>query len=222
MLFASLTIFAMSCLALSLSVIFRSKFRALNSLPRDLSASVFNKTFVVFNPYSGQRRIIHNYLLISAFIAGSAAGLISLFLFFMVAAGFALSIFAVLTALNLMVVDDAFEVHENAKIFLNAIRNGSELGVGDLNVLSHLKILTRKLSYYYFGVAMFLLVLSMLLPYIFYPALLAFCQVIELMIQASSIAGVVSWQFAVFLFSLFIVFFELFVIKVKGRIFKFK
>jgi len=213
MLFASLTIFAMSCLALILSIIFRSKFRALSSLPRNLSASVFNKTFVVFNPYSGQRRIIHNYLLISAFIAGSAAGLISLFLFFMVAAGFALSIFAVLTALNLMVVDDAFEVHENAKIFLNAIRNGSKLGVGDLNALSHLKILIRKLSYYYFGVAMFLLVLSMLLPYIFYPASLAFCQVIELMIQASSIASV-------FLFSLFYVLFEFFVIKVKGRIFK--
>ena len=213
MLFASLTIFAMSCLALILSIIFRSKFRALSSLPRNLSASVFNKTFVVFDPYSGQRRIIHNYLLISAFIAGSAAGLISLFLFFMVAAGFALSIFAVLTALNLMVVDDAFEVHENAKIFLNAIRNGSKLGVGDLNALSHLKILIRKLSYYYFGVAMFLLVLSMLLPYIFYPALLAFCQVIELMIQASSIASV-------FLFSLFYVLFEFFVIKVKGRIFK--
>jgi len=213
MLFASLTIFAMSCLALSLSVIFRSKFRALNSLPRDLSASVFNKTFVVFNPYSRPRKIIHNYLLISAFIAVVAPFFISLLLFFMVAAGFALSIFVILTAINLMIVDDAFEVHENGKIFLNAIRNGSELGVGDLNVLSHLKILTRKLSYYYFGVAMFLLVLSMLLPYVFYPALLAFCQVIELMIQASSIASV-------FLFSLFIVFFELFVIKVKGRIFK--
>jgi len=220
MLFASLTIFAMSCLALSLSIIFRSKFRALNSLPRNLSASVFNKTFVVFNPYSKWRRIIHNYLLISAFIAGFAACLISLLLFLMVAAGFALSIFAILTAINLMIVDDAFEVHENAKIFLNAIRNGSKLGVGDLNALSHLRILTQKLSYYYFGVAMFLLVLSMLLPYIFYPALLAFCQVIGTIIQASSIAGVANWQFAVFLFSLFTVFLEFFVIKVKGRIFK--
>ena len=220
MLFASLIIFAMSCLALSLSIIFRSKFRTLNSLPRNLSASVFNKTFVVFNPYPKQRRTIHNYLLISVFIAGFAAGLISLLLFLMIAAGLGLSIFAIITTINLMIVDEAFEVHENAKIFLNAIRNGSELGVGDLNALSHLKILTQKLSYYYFGVAIFLLVLSMLLPYIFYPALLAFCQVIGLMIQVSSIASVASPQFAVFLFSLFFVFFEIFVMKVKGRIFK--
>jgi len=219
-LFASLIIFAMSCLALSLSIIFRSKFRTLNSLPRNLSASVFNKTFVVFNPYPKQRRTIHNYLLISVFIAGFAAGLISLLLFLMIAAGLGLSIFAIITTINLMIVDEAFEVHENAKIFLNAIRNGSELGVGDLNALSHLKILTQKLSYYYFGVAIFLLVLSMLLPYIFYPALLAFCQVIGLMIQVSSIASVASPQFAVFLFSLFFVFFEIFVMKVKGRIFK--
>ncbi|MEM3695123.1 MAG: hypothetical protein QXJ11_04115 [Candidatus Bathyarchaeia archaeon] len=137
----------------------------------------------------------------------------------MIAEGLALSIFIILTALNLIVLDDAFDVYENSKLFLNAIRNGDSLGVGDLTFFSHLKLFTRKLSNYYLGVTIFLLSLSTLLPYVFYPALLAFCQFIGLIIQASSIAGAVSWQFAVFLFAFVLVLFEVFAIKVKVKIF---
>ncbi|MEM3760426.1 MAG: hypothetical protein QXZ02_04845 [Candidatus Bathyarchaeia archaeon] len=217
--FASLVLFAMSCLALVLSILFRLKFRELNSLPK-MSASVFNKTFVVFNPYSEQRKIIHNYLLTLPFIVGFTAFFVSLLLFFMIAAGLALSAFIILTALNLTVLDDAFDVYGNSKLFLNAIRNGSDLGTGDLEVFLHLKLLTRKLSNYYISITILLFLLSLLLPHILYPALLAFCQFIGLIFQASSIAGAVGWQFAVFLFAFVLVFFEIFVMKVKNRIFK--
>jgi len=219
-LFASLVLFAMSCLALVLSILFHLKFRELNSLPKNLSASIFSKTFVVFNPYSEQKKIIHNHLLTSAFIAGLMAFFISLLLFFMIATGLALSIFIILTAVNLIVLGDAFDVYRNSKLFLNAIRNGEDLGVGDLKIFSYLKLLTRKFSNYYIGITIFLLFLSMSLPYILYPALLAFCQFIGFIIQASSIAGAVSWQLAVFLFALVLMLFEFFVIKIKGRIFK--
>ncbi|MEM3578070.1 MAG: hypothetical protein QXX51_06420 [Candidatus Bathyarchaeia archaeon] len=219
-LFASLILFAMGCLALVLSIVFRLKFRELDSLPKNLSAKIFDKTFVVFNPYASHGKIIHSYLLTSVFIASFTAFLVSLFLFFMIAAGLVLSIFFILTALNLIVLDDAFDVYGNSKLFLNAIHNGDSLGVGDLKVFSHLKLFTRKLSNYYLGVTIFLLLLSMLLPYVFYPALFTFCQFMGLIIQASSIAGAVSWQFAVFLFALVLVFFEMFVIKIKVKLFK--
>jgi hypothetical protein len=153
-------------------------------------------------------------------IGGFTAAIISVTLFFMIGTGLALSIFTVFTAINLIVVDDAFEVYENAKLFLNAIRNGSKLGAGDLKALSYLRVFTQKLSKYYLCVTIFLFTLSLTLPYIFYPALLAFCQAIELMIHAGSIASVANWQFAVFLFSLIFVFFEIFITKIKGKIFK--
>jgi hypothetical protein len=218
-LFASLVLFAMSCIALVLSILFRLKFRELNSLPK-MSANIFNKTFVIFNPYSGQRKIIHNYLLTLALIAGFTAFLASLLLFFMIAAGLALSIFIIVTALNLIVLDDAFDAYGNSKLFLNAIRNGSNLGVGDLEVFLYLKLLTRKLSNYYVSITIFLFSLSLSLPHILYPALLAFCQFIGLIFQASLISGAVGWQFALFLFAFVLVFFEIFVMKVKDRIFK--
>jgi hypothetical protein len=219
---ASLILFAMSCLALVLSILFRLKFRELNNLPKNLSASIFNKTFVVFNPYSGQRKIIHNYLLTLTFVVGFTAFFVSLLLFFMIATGLALSIFIILTAVNLIVLDDAFDVYRNSKLFLNAIHNGDNLGVGDLKVFSYLKLLTRRLSNYYICITVFLFLLSVSLPYILYPALLAFCQFIGLMIQVSSIAGAVSWQLTVFLFAFALVLFEIFVLSIKGRIFKFK
>ena len=219
-LFASFVLFAMGCLALVLSIVFRLKFRELNNLPKNLSPSIFNKTFAVFNPYSGHGKIIHSYLLTSALIAGFTAVLVSLFLFFMIATGLALSILIILTAVNLIVLDDAFDVYGNSKLFLNAIRNGNSLGVGDLRVFSYLKLLTRKLSSYYLGVTIFLFLFSVSLPYVFYPALVAFCQFVGLMIQASSIAGAVSWQFAVFLFAFALVLFEFFVMKVKVKVLK--
>lgn len=218
-LFASLVLFAMSCLAMVLSILFRLKFKELSSLPKNLSANIFSKTFVVFDIYSGQKKLIHDHLLILAFIMGLTAFFVSLIMFFMIATGLALSIFIILTAVNLIVLSDAFDVYSNSKLFLKAIRNGKDLGVGDLKIFSYLKLLTRKLSNYYIGITIFLLLLSVSLPYILYPALLVFCQSMGLIIQASSIAGAVSWQLAVLLFALVLMFFEFFVIKIKGRIF---
>lgn len=221
-LFASLILFAISCLTLTLSILFRSKFNALNSLSKDLTVNVFSKTFVVFNPASGHNRIIHSYLLIWILIGGFTAIIASITLFFLFGTGFALSIFAVFTAINLIIVDDALEIYENAKLFLNAIRNGSKIGAGDLKALSYLRIFTQKLSKYYLYVTILLFTFSLTLPYIFYPALLAFCQFIEMIISASSIANVANWQLAVFLFSLIFLIFEIFITKIKGKIFKIK
>lgn len=219
-LFASVILFIMGCLALALSILFRLRFRVLDSLPKNLSASVFSKTFVVFDPFPRQHKIIQSHLFTLAFIAGLTALLISLALFSMIGTGFALSIFVILTAANLIILDDAFDVYKNSKLFLNAILSGKNLGVGDLKVFSYLKLLTRRLSNYYIGVAIFLFLLSFSLHNILYPALLAFCQFIGLMIQASSIAGAVGWQFAIFLFAFVLVLFEIFIIKVKDRTFK--
>ncbi|MBS7637177.1 hypothetical protein KEJ37_07625, partial [Candidatus Bathyarchaeota archaeon] len=75
--------------------------------------------------------------------------------------------------LGLIVVDDAFDVYKNSNMFVSAISKESSLEVGDLKVFSAIKIYTRRLSYYYFGVAVFLASVSLALPHILNQAMLA-------------------------------------------------
>jgi hypothetical protein len=218
---ASAALFFMSFSSMILAVLFRSKFKKLNNLSKgSLAANIFNKTFAIFDPHSGPRKIIHNYLPLWAFMAGFASFTASLVSFLLVGMGFALTIFAVMAGLGLIVMDDAFDVYKNSKIFANAISGGSSIGVGDLKVFSILKVYTRRLSYYYLGVAALLASTSLALPYILDQALLAFSWIIEGILQASSIAGFANWQLGVLLFSMLIVLFEILIMKVKSRIFK--
>ncbi|MGB9684219.1 MAG: hypothetical protein ACPL1Z_04725 [Candidatus Bathyarchaeales archaeon] len=219
--YASIVLFTMSCLSLVLSLIFRLKFNRLMSLKSaDLSVNVFNKTFVVFDPYPDQRRIIHSYILIWPFIVGFAAFLLSLLSFLIIGMGLALVLFTMLVGINLVIVEDGFEVYRNSKLFINAVGAGCSLGVGDLKFLSILKLFTRKLSCYYFVVGTLLFFISLALPYIFTPVVVIFCQFIGLIIQSSAILGAVGWQFTVFLFSLSAMLFEFFVTKIKDMVFK--
>jgi hypothetical protein len=219
--YASVALFLMSFSSLILAVLFRSKFKKLNNLSKgSLAANIFNKTFAIFDPYSGPRKIIHNYLPLWAFMAGFASFAVSLASFLLVGMGFALTIFAVMAGLGLIVMDDAFDVYKNSKIFANAISRGSSIGVGDLKVFSTLKVYTRRLSYYYLGVAVLLASSALALPYILDQVLLAFSWLMGEIVQAGSIAGFANWQFGVLLFSILIVLFEILIMKIKSGIFK--
>jgi len=153
-------------------------------------------------------------------MAGFASFAVSFASFLLVGMGFALTIFAVMVGLGLIVLDDAFDVYKNSKLFANAISRGSSIGVGDLKVFSALKVYTRRLSYYYLGVAVLLASSSLALPHILNQVLLAFSWLIGEILQASSIAGFVNWQFGVLLFSVLIVLFEILIMKIKSRIFR--
>jgi hypothetical protein len=219
--YASAALFLMSLSSIILAVFFRSKFKKLRDLSKgSLAANIFNKTYAIFDPYSGPRKIIHNYLPLWAFMAGFASFAASLALFLLVGMGFALTIFTVMAGLGLIAMDDAFDVYKNSRIFTNAITGGSNIGVGDLKVFSILKIYTKRLSYYYLGVAVLLASSSLALPYILNQVLLAFSWLIGEIIKASSVAGVANWQFGVLLFSMLIVLFEILITKIKNRIFK--
>ncbi|MEM3874061.1 MAG: hypothetical protein QXU45_02895 [Candidatus Bathyarchaeia archaeon] len=219
--YASAALLIMGLSSLILAALFRSKFKKLKELSKaGLSANIYSKTFVVFDPYAGHRKIIHSYLPIWALTAGLASLAASLASFVLVGMGFGLSIFTALAGLSLIVMDDAFDVYKNSNIFINAIRKGSSLGVGDLKVLSTLKVYTWRLGYYYLGVAAFLTVISLALPYILNQAMLILALFMGGIVQASSSAGFGSFQLAVFLFAAFIVLFEALVAKIKSQIFK--
>lgn len=211
----------MGCASMILAVLFRSKFTKLENLSKtELKANVYNKTFVVFDPYSEQRKIIHSYLPLWALIAGFASFAASLASFVLLGMGFGLSIFATLAGLNLIIMDDAFDVYKNSNLFANAISKKGSLGVGDLKVFSILRMCTWRLSYYYLGVAALLIFASATLPYILNQVILVFAILLGEIIQLSSVAGFANWQFGVLLFSIFVVLSETLIIKIKSRIFK--
>jgi len=134
--------------------------------------------------------------------------------------GFGLTIFAALAGLSLIIIDEAFERIQKFRCILKAIGNGSSLGVVDLKVFFVLKVYARRLSYYYLGVGIFLVFISLALPYILNRVMLAFAFLIAKIIQLSSVAGPANWQFAVFLFSIVILLFEILIMRIKSKIFK--
>ncbi|MEM3616633.1 MAG: hypothetical protein QXJ31_01805 [Candidatus Bathyarchaeia archaeon] len=219
--YASAALLVMGLSSIILAALFRSKFKKLKELSSTgLSPNVYSKTFIVFDPYPEQRKIIHNYLTFWTLILGFTSIAASLASFVLVGVGFGFTVFAILAALSLIVMDDAFDVYKNSTIFADAISKGSSLGVGDLKVFSILEVCTRRLSYYYLGVAVFLASVSLALPYILNHAMLALTLLMAEITQISSIAGFANWLLAVLLFSIFVVLFEILIMKAKSRIFK--
>jgi hypothetical protein len=210
----------MGCLAIALSILFRLKFKVLKNLSDGLSPNVFDKSFVVFNPYSEQRKVFHEFLSFLPFIVGFTAVSFALALMILVEAGFALSFCVTLFGLNLIVIDDGLEVYENSRTFIRAVQKEAKLGVGDLKVLQLTKEYMSKVSNYYLVLSITLMGFSIVFPYLFPLAIWLFTQFIGLILQVSRIVGVIAWVFAVFLFALTVVFVQILASKIKSRVWK--
>jgi hypothetical protein len=220
MIYSSLTLFLMGCLAIALSILFRLKFKVLKNLSDDLPPNVFDKSFVVFNPYSEQRKVFHEFLSFLPFIVGFTTVGFALALMILVEAGFVLSFCVALFGLNLIVIDDGFEVYENSNTFIRAVQKEAKLGVGDLKVLQLIKEYMPKVSNYYLVLSITFMGFSIVFPYLFPSAIWLFAQFIGLILQVSRIVGVIAWVFAVFLFALTVVFVQILASKIKSRVWK--
>ena len=220
MIYSSLTLFLMGCLAIALSILFRLKFKVFKNLSDDLQPNVFDKSFVVFNPYGEQRKVFHEFLSFLPLIVGFASLGFALALMILVEAGFILSFCVTLFGLNLIVIEDGFEVYENSKTFIRAVQKEAKLGVGDLKVLQLIKEYMPKVSNYYLVLSITLMGFSIVFPYLFPSAIWLFAQFIGLILQVSRIVGVIAWVFAVFLFALTVVFVQILASKIRSRVWK--
>ena len=174
-----LILFIMSCLSLVFSLAFRLKSHAIEKLP-NLSVNIFNKTFNVFDPYPDRRKIIHSFitLLPIFFVVG---GLILALVFVKILEmGLILGLALFTICVGLMMIEEAFEIYENANIFLKSIEHGVKLGKGDLTVLFLLKETMPKLSAYYLLLTIAFFASSIVLPYIVPAVLLTFARVMFL------------------------------------------
>lgn len=216
--YSIITLFAMGCLALVLFAFFRLKSRAISNIPKDLSPSIFDKTFNVFNPYPEHRKIINSFLSmfpILIFLAsfGSAFAVFIIFEY-----GLILSLLMLIICLNLMTVKVVPEVYQNTENLIKAVQRGTSLGVGDLEVLQFLRGTLPRLSNYYLGLSILFMGLALTLGYIWSSVLWIFTQYIALTIEVGAVAGLIGWMVSVFLFVLTVAFIQIFISKIRSEL----
>lgn len=215
--YSSLTLLVMGCLTFVLSVFFRLRFHVVEGVPKSLSASVFNKTFNVLNPYPESRKVIHNFLVVLPVLMFFVSLGFVVVAWKIIEYGFALSLVVLIVCLNLMVLDVAYEISQNAEILIRAVRCDTSFGVGDLKVFQIVRKALPRLSNFYLGLTILFVVLAVTLGYIWSSALWFMAWFVGLMFEASAVTGPVGWEVAVFLFALVVFVIQVFVLRVKRR-----
>jgi hypothetical protein len=215
--YSSLTLLAMGCLTLALSVLFRLKSHAINSLPKKVTPDVFDKTFVVFNPYPEHRKIIHNFLFVLPILVFAACLGLTLIAWKIFEYGFVSSLFVLIICLNFTMLEVAPETYQNTRMLIKAVQRGTSLGVGDLRALQTVKKALPKLSKYYLGLAILFLTFAATIDYVLPSTLWLLGQLFGLMLGVSAATGFIGWQIAILLFTLVVVVVQILVGKLKAR-----
>jgi len=222
--YSSLTLFAMSCLTFVLSIFFRLKHYKIDSLPKNLSVDVFNKTFNVLNPYPGRRKIFHNFLSALPLIVFSAGLVLILLGWKIFEYGLLLSIVMLIICLNLMLVDFASETYQSAKILVKAVDTEACLGAGDLEVFQILKRVMPKLSNYYLALSILFLTFAVTLSYIWSSFLWIFVHFVGLIFEVffyicgDVLTGFIAFQVAVVLCGVTVFIIQIFAWKIKSKV----
>jgi len=217
--YASTALGVMGAVALALFIVFRLRFRELKNVSRNSEANVFNKTFVVFDPYQ-QTTIFHRFLALLPFVPLIGGLGMAALLFVIIDSGLLLTLLAVIMALGLMVVEESPEAYTQSNILIKAIQGGSSFGVGDMRLLQVTERLLPRLSNYYLGLSIFFIALASVLPYVWSSVLWYFAMFFGYMLQASVTAGLASWVGALFLYVVTVTVFIVLATMAKSRLFE--
>jgi hypothetical protein len=210
--YSSITLYAMSSVTLALSILFRQKSHNLNSLPQNLEANTFNKTFIIFNPYGDKRKIIHRTLTLLPFAVAFASIGLTLAFFLLIQAGFLLSILTITIALNMIMLEAMPEAYLNSATFTKVIKTKSNIGIGDIKLYHTLRHMMPKLSNYYLALSILFIAFSTALPFIWPSLITLFTEYVNLIFQASLAVDGFAYVLATFLYAL-----TLFIIELASR-----
>jgi hypothetical protein len=208
----------MACLTLGLCIYIRLQYNKIKRLPKDLLANAFNKTFIVFNPYSEHIQVIHNFVSWLPILILFATLGFTIVVLMIMEHGLLLSLIILVGCLNLIIVEALPETLKNAKIFLKAYGCGTNLGMGDLQVLNLIRHALPKLANYYLGLTAFFAVIAVSLSYCWEIALLFLSQFVGLLVEGSTLFGArMGWQVAVFFYAIVLTAFQFFIVMMKKR-----
>jgi hypothetical protein len=217
--FSSLMLFAMGCLCLVLSVFLRLKLRQISNIPKNLSANAFNKTFFVFNPFPEYNKIIHRFLVFLPLIVFFAGVGLVVVILKILEYNLLLSTIILIICLNLIVIEITPEIYENTKVFIRAFQVGTKLGVGDVKVFQVVRKALPRLSNYYLGLSLLFMASAVLLSYIWPSIMWLLFWFFALMGEATVETGIVGLVVVIFLYALTIVIIQVFLSKLKDRLF---
>jgi hypothetical protein len=218
LIYASATLVVMGSVALALFVFLRLRLNRLKSISRNSAASVFNKSFVVFDPYE-QKTIFHRLLTMLPFVPMILGFGAAVLLLEIIEAGLLLTLLVLIVGLGLIVVEELPEVYAESKLLIKAIQSGSSLGVGDMKLLQVTKKLLPRLSYYYLGLSAFLWVSAAILPVVWSSALWYFAVFFGLLIQGGGTHGLLTWMAGLLLYAAIALVFVFLITRAKSRIF---
>jgi hypothetical protein len=169
----------MSVISLGFSAVFYLKSRLVRKeIPRDLAASIFSRTFNVFNPFPEQRRIYHSYLFFIFFspLIAFLWTFILVFIVFMkvLEAGLLLGLVMFLLSLGLLMVSEATEIYSTAGTLVKAAQTKRLFGRGDIKILSIVRRSLGRMSVYYFLLSIAFVGLFFTMPMVFPMIMLVF------------------------------------------------
>ena len=220
--YSSVTLFVLGIAALFMAMLFRRRSKGLSTLPKDLSPTIFNRTFVVFDPYPTQKKVWHRFLSLLPFVCLIASLFALMAVWSMLTNGLLLSVFVMIIGLNIIVIREAPEVYTTAKIFIKAVKNRSNLAKGDLKVLSVIQKLAPKIRNYYIGLTIFFIGTSITLPYAS-EALPGFATWLgNASEQVSGVNGMLAAQSLTILLLLSIAAFQFVAFRLKNKIFRYE
>ena len=218
LLYASIALVVMGMVAVVLALVFRLRFKKLVAVSGNLVVSVYNKTFVVFDPYGQTGTIFHRFLSLLPFVPMILGfGMAVLFLV-IIDSGLLLTSLVVIMGLSLIVVEESVEAYADSKLLVEAVEGGSQLAVGDVRLLSLMKRLLPRLTRYYLGVAVLFLVGAVVLPFVWMQFLWYFAVVFGGLIQAAS-TGFVNLFLVVGLYAAAVTVFVFLITLAKNRLF---
>jgi len=220
--YSAISLSVLGIMALIMAVLFRKRSKGLESLPRNLEATVTSKTFVVFDPYPAPKKVWHRFLALLPFACLIIATLLVIAAWTLLTNGLLLSTFIIIIGVNVVVLEDAPELYVTAKIFIRAIQNNSSLAKGDLRVLIIIQRMVPKLRNYYVGLTIFFIGAAIVLPSAWetLPSFAAWLG--SSMEQVSGVNGTQLVQTAFILLLLGIAVLQFVVFKVKNKVFKYE
>jgi hypothetical protein len=169
----------MSVISLGFSAFFYLKSRRVRKeIPRDLTASIFSRTFNVFNPFPEHRRIYHSYLFFILFspLIAFLWTFILVFIVFMkvLEAGLLLGLVTFLLSLGLLMLSEATEIYSTASTLVKAAKTKRLFGQGDIKILSIVRRSLGRMSAYYLLLSIAFIGLFFTLPMVFPLIMLVF------------------------------------------------
>lgn len=221
LLYASAALAAMGVVASVLAFVFRMRLGKLTVVSRNAEATVFSRTFMVFDPYE-KKTILHRFLplfMTMPFIGAMVLGVMFLLL---VSSGLLLALLVVVVSVGLMTVGESFEAYTESKLLIKAMKNGDGLGTGDIRLLEVTKMILPRLTFYYVVLAVFLFVLAAVFPFAWAEVLLYSMMLFAFAIQMGSIGGPAGWMVSLGLYALIIVGLLVLVTLVKNRLFGYR